>query len=195
MPTINASQIYNKVKSFSKSEEGKKMMADKIEQYKKDGVRRTCAGDPILTQDEMHNIAHELIQDLQQMASVLEMSGVLPKSVADHFDYLSADIAIDHKNGSCEIGIYFDDDLHRDSLLAYGRNGSYSHRTGSGIDNIIALFEFGYDTWGAVYGYWENARIDTWSLSSRPALGFMQAEIDRFNARYRKSVCHAELMW
>lgn len=194
MSTINASQIYQKVKEYSKSNEGKKVMDDKIKEYKKQGVRKTGAGDTILTNEVMHQIAYELIRDLQDMATNLEMMRVLPHSVAAHFDSLQAQVISDTPDGGCTIAIWFADDLHRESLFNYSSNGAQRH-TGSGISNIISLFDTGYNAGGSVYGYWENAGIYTWSLDRRPNLGFMQGEIDRFNAKYKRSVCHAELMW
>lgn len=195
MSTMDNNQIMNKVRDFSRTQDGQRMMDDRIAEYRRTGVRRTGAGDVILTDDTMHEIAYELIRNLQQMAEVLEMSRVLPHSVAAHFQWLSAEVIRSNKDGSCTIGIFFDDDLHRDSLIGYGHDGSMGTRTGDGVDNIIALFNEGYNAAGAVHGFWESAGIFTWSLRVRPHLGFMQGEIDRFNARYNRSVCHAELMW
>ena len=194
MSTINASQIMQKVRAFSETPTGKKMMSDKIQEYREKGVRYTGAGDLILTEDTMHDIAYELIRNLQQMATTLETMRVLPHSVAEHFDSLQADVISNRKNGGYIIGIWFADDLHRYSLYNYSSNGAKRH-TGSGIDNIVALFDNGYQAAGAVYGFWESAGVYTWSLNQRPELGFMQGEIDRFNAQYNRSACHAELMW
>ena len=193
---INENSIFSKVKKYVKSADGKAKAKEYINRCKEEGIRETNAGSLIITRDTAHAIAYELIQNLQQMAAILEMSRVLPHGVAEHFRYLSAEITEEGKDGGFVVGIYFDDDLHRDSMIGYNRHtGTLSERTGDGIDNIIALFNNGYDAGGAVYGFWENAGVFTWSLRNRPHLGFMEGEIDRFNAQYSRSVCHAELLW
>lgn len=188
---IDMRSIMSKVSALSKSGTGKKMMADKIEEYKKEGVRQTAAGSFIVTEDVIHEIAQELIFDLQRMAARLQSEGVLAYSVAKHFWSLYVEAFQSDRAGNYKVYIAFADDLSRQSLLSYSASGA---RTGEGIDNIISLFNTGYSARGAVHGFWENAGVDTWSVPYRPRLGFMEDAIDKFNMKYA-SVCEAELLW
>lgn len=90
-----------------------------------------------------------------------------------------------------EIPLYFEGDLHRDSLdndLGY-----------EGINNIVALFNNGYHAQNYVYGWWDNhspsgAAIGhslyndnyAWvrSKKERDALKFIQQAISDFNGNY-----------
>lgn len=193
MPSqIDMNSIMEKVSAFSKSNRGKKLMSNTIARYKRDGVRKTQAGSIIITEDYMHEVAQELIFDLQQMASQLRLEGVIPDSVARHFWSLDVrSIKSNSESGKYIVSIEFMDNLSRPSLMTYSASGS---RTGGGIDNIISLFNTGYSAKGAVYGFWESAGIDTWSLPFRPRLGFMEDVLFRFNLKYA-SICEAELLW
>ena len=62
------------------------------------------------------------------------------------------------------------------------------------IDNIISLFNNGYQAKNTVYGYWATAGKRVTSISSRPSLAFMQDAINNFNMIYANQYsCHAEL--
>lgn len=63
-----------------------------------------------------------------------------------------------------------------------------------GIDNIIALFDKGYNAKKRVYGYWDSVGRRISSLTNRPALDFMQEAIEDFNQKYSSLYsCKAEL--
>lgn len=192
MATVNIGSIMSKVQRYAGSSVGKKQMASVIEQCKKDGVSLTAGGGKIMTEDMMHAAALELITELQRTARRLQIAKLLQPSVVQHFDSLQAS-AIQEEDGSCVIYISFMDDLSRMSLL----NTDTGKRTGDGVDNIIALFEYGYYANGAVHGYWESRDSYTWSRSMRDGLGFMRTTIQRFNMKYSGNDynCYAELMW
>ena len=87
--------------------------------------------------------------------------------------------------------VYFEDDLHRDSLdneLGY-----------DGIKNIVALFNNGYHAKNYVYGWWDGHRATgdgvlrsgydndfAWvrSKKEREPLRFIQQAVADFNASY-----------
>lgn len=190
-PQIDMTSIMAKATSYSKTNKCKKKMSDTIARYKREGIRKTQAGSIIITEDTMHEIAQDLIFDLQQMASQLRLEGVLADSVARHFWSLRVDAIKEDSSGKYEVTISFMDDLSRNSLLSYSASGA---RTGEGIENIISLFNTGYSARGMVYGFWENAGIDTMSRPYRPRLGFMDDVIKQFNIKY-SSVCEAKLLW
>lgn len=200
MAEINVLSISSKLKDYANSTVGKNEMKDTLRAYRDTGVGKTNAGSSVPTVNDMHAIALDLIRQLKIMARQLETGGVFPQSVADHFDSLSVLSIEERPDGSYVAYIAFDDDLSRDSLLCVGSNQSGSgydawvDRTGSGVDNIVALFDNGYSA-KQVFGFWENAGIFTPSRASRPHLGFMQAELDDFKIKYGNIVKEAELMW
>lgn len=192
--------IERKLKNYAKSPAGKKDVKETLKRYRDSGINKTNAGGTVLSIDDMHKIALDLIYQLKMMARQLEMGGVFPQSVADHFDTLYVMSIDELPDGRFAAYIAFDDDLSRDSLLCVGSKQSGSgydawvDRTGRGVDNIIALFDNGYSA-RQVFGFWENAGIFTPSRASRPHLGFMQAELDDFMIKYSNIIEGVELMW
>ena len=49
---------------------------------------------------------------------------------------------------------------------------SLQPRKYGGVDDIIAIFEHGYEAGGSVYGYWESKDKDVWSLQHREGAHF-----------------------
>lgn len=194
MATLNMDAIMGKVNKWAKSSTGKKTMADVIRDYRQNGISKTGAGGDggfVFTTDMMEKVANELIVALQRSAHHLELGKVLQPSVAEHFNSLFAGYPEMEENDKYVVYIEFTDDLHRDSLLK--RDGT---RTGAGIDNIVRMFEEGVNTdKGSVFGLWESIGQDVWSVNHRPALGFVQSTIDRFNMKYRGTGCYAVLLW
>lgn len=159
MADINMSSIMSKLSKFTKTNEGQKMMRDKIAEYASDGVGYTAAGEKLTTSEDIYEMSMELIADLQNAAAQACAIGRMPQSVADHFNSLDIVSYTDHydkKTGKTTytVKINFLEDMSRPSLLklsARAEGGSYGRydtraRTGDGIDNIVALFEFGYMT-------------------------------------------------
>lgn len=75
-----------------------------------------------------------------------------------------------------EIGIWFSGDLHRDSLAP----SRYS-----GVDNIVALLNNGYQAGHSVYGVWHGHGDDPiQSLAARGGLRFVDAAVRDFMGNY-----------
>lgn len=172
MATINMSSIMNKVNAYGRSANGKLKMKECIDKYVEKGVRKTAAGDRVITETDMWTAATKLIKVLQDTAR----SHSLPSSVMEHFDKLECSKIYEMPDGSSVIYVYFGDDLHRDSLMPqkYG-----------GVDNIVALINNGYDehpNMEKVWGEWHDVRIH--ALSKRTGLHFIQQAIQDFNGNY-----------
>ena len=198
MADFDISSIMSKVESYAKTNECQTKMRNKINEYVENGVEVTEAGSSVTTSRDIYDIAMELIADLQNRAARLCATGELPKSVADHFN--SLDIAgytdkYDKRLGMrfYNVDIIFNDDLSRSSLLslaAYKDGGTYGRydtaRTGMGVDNIVALFEFGHANTAKhpVRGYWESHDAVVWAKTDREGLGMIQSVIDDFNSKY-----------
>ena len=185
---INLDSIMRKVSAYSKTENGKAKMRDVIQQYRTKGVGKTAAGDKVITESDMWMAASKMIDVLRSTAQSCD----LPPSVLRHFDSLECSQVYEMPDGTSVIYIYFEDDLHRDSLendLGY-----------EGIDNIIALFNNGYHAHNYVYGWWNGHRPTgeavsrgstgtedfAWvrSKKEREGLQFIQQAVRDFNGNY-----------
>ncbi len=188
MAVINMQSIFSKCKEWSESKKGKEQMRRTINQMQKSGQRITAAGSEVLTKTKMSELADELISILRNTAASYD----LPSSVLDHFDSLTY-VVQDLGNSEYEFDIYFADDLSRESLYT-------DYDQGSGINNIIALFNNGYVASAPKYGWWENHKPtgesiirsavggrDAYirSLQGRPSLNFMQRAIQDFVSKYQ----------
>lgn len=198
MADFDIHSMMAKVTAFSKTKRGQKMMRDKINEYVEAGVEKTEAGGDVTTGHDVYEITRELIADLQNSAARLCAIGELPKSVADHFD--SLDIAgytdkYDERLGMrfYNVDIIFKDDLSRSSLVKLsvykdgGIHGRYDgSRTGLGMQNIVALFEFGHmmPHESNVRGYWESQDAVVRAKTDRQGLGMIQEVLDNFNSKY-----------
>lgn len=197
MATTNMSSIISKVGAYSRSVEGKLRMKEKIEQYKRDGIRKTAGGGDIITRTMMIEAAAKLIKVLQNTAH--EYS--LPPSVMQHFYNLSCSEPKNMPDGSTTIYVYFGGDLHRDSLE--DGDGYYGNRfggyTGEGINNIVALLNNGAHAKNYTYGWWNGHSATgaavtrsgagsgfAWvkSKKDREALHFIQQAVQDFNGNY-----------
>lgn len=194
---INMSSIMSKAKAFSESPEGKRRMKTCLEKYEKEGRTSTGAGDKLITEKMMLKAASKLIHMMKTTAA----SYNLPESVMKHFDSLKCSAPVKLNDGATVIYIYFEDDLHRDSLEDgsdyYG--GKFGGYTGEGINNIIALFNNGANAKDYTYGWWnghhatgdgvlrsgyDNDFAWTRSKKEREALHFIQQAVMDFNTSY-----------
>jgi len=174
--------LKKKVFDYAKSEDGKNKMADRINDYIDGGTHETAARSSIVTKSDMEKVAQLMI------ATLKKHSDGLPESVKAHFNSLKASSPKKlPKNGGYSVGVYFDDDLSRPSLLIiHGKNKG--KRTGEGVFNIVALFDEGYSAHKRVFGVWEreNDEVYTGSRINREGLSFMQKAVTEFNSDYGK---------
>lgn len=187
MAAINMNSIMNKVNSYGRSANGKLKMKECINKYTREGVGKTAAGGKIVTEADMWTAASKLIGVLRSTAQSYD----LPASVMKHFDNLGTSSIMEMPDGSSCIYVYFEDDLHRDSLYSEGYDG---------VRNIIALLNNGYNAKNYVYGWWNNHKPigdnayqsggfgaqDAWirSKKERQGLNFIGQAIRDFNGNY-----------
>lgn len=186
MASIDLSTVMKKVTAYSKTERGKEKIRDVLLRYRNEGVRKTGAGDSVLTEADMWTAASKMIDVLRSTAQ----SYGLPASVLRHFDSLQCSRIYEMPDGSSVIYVFFGDDLHRDSLYSDGYDG---------IRNIVALLNNGYHAKNYVYGYWEGhsptgeSKFDGQSIDSsayirsrkdREGLQFIQQAVQDFNSNY-----------
>lgn len=200
MPLINMSSISSKFEAFTKTDECKKMVKDKINEYVSSGVKKTASGSYILTEERMRDIADQLILCIQRVVIMYNRTHDIPDDMLDLFDYLRHDdprrvISAGGLEGYL-INLSFNVDLYRPSL---------EPQNWDGVDNIIKLFDEGYcttqffDSRGVrhnkqVRGEWKTIGKVVYSTPYRRHLGFMQEAIDEFNEMY-DGVAEATLVW
>lgn len=184
---INIDSIMSKVSAYAQSSAGKEKMNKRIQQYVSSGVKQTAAGDKILTEDKMWEAVSKFLYVMRVTAAEYG----LPESVMEHINGLESAGQIRKTPDGYEIALYFEGDLHRDSLdndLGY-----------EGVDNIVALFNNGYHARNYVYGWWEGYKATgdgvlrsgvgtdfAWvrSKKEREPLHFIQQAVHDFNANY-----------
>lgn len=186
MVTINMSSIMRKVSAHSRTDKGKAEMRERIQKYRADGVGKTGGGGKVVTEADMWTAATKMIDVLRSTAQ----SYGLPASVMRHFDSLACSRIYEMPDGSSIIYIYFEDDLHRDSLYPEGYDG---------VQNIIALLNNGYHAKDYVYGRWAGhspaggSKLDGGSADAsayirsrkdREGLRFIQQAVKDFNGNY-----------
>ncbi len=186
MTNINLNSVMRKVTAYSRTDTGKEKMREVIQRYHTDGVRKTGAGGKIITETDMWTAASKMIDVLRMEAKSYD----LPASVMRHFDSLECSKIYEMPDGSSVIYIYFEDDLHRDSLYSDGYDG---------VRNIVALLNNGYHAKDYVYGDWDGhsptgeskfdgRSIDTSayirSRKDREGLQFIQQAVRDFNGNY-----------
>ena len=118
--------LSSKLNAWIKSPQGQARLQSKLEEYNRNGIKETAAGDSVIPETRIYEAAAKFIQVLQMTAKSYD----LPDSVMKHIDGMSSSGIIQTGDGF-EIPLYFEGDLHRDSLendLGY-----------NGIDNIVAL--------------------------------------------------------
>lgn len=184
---INLNSIMGKVHAYSRTDEGKRRMKDYIDQCVADEREKTYGGSDIITTDVMRRAAYKLIDCLQAEANSIP----LPASVRAHFASLDCTDPAKMSDGHYEIAIYFEDDLHRDSLVPEDYDG---------VPNIVALLNNGYHAKDYVYGFWDRHRPTTTnnilrsgpmsdfayvrSMKEREGLHFINQVISDFNGNY-----------
>lgn len=186
MNGVNMASIMQKIEAYSHSREGRQRIKECVERYAAEGIKVTAAGSRVITETDMWEAASKMIGVLRSTAQSYD----LPESVMRHFNSLDCSSIYRMPDGSSVIYVYFEDDLHRNSLCPEDYNG---------VDNIIALLNNGYHAKNYVYGSWDGHHsvgesvLDGRSIGSsayirsrkdREGLHFIQQAIQDFNGNY-----------
>lgn len=181
---ISESAIMGKLQAYANTSVGKKCMKDCI-QSARDSGRPLASGDKVVGKKQMLEMANALAGMIKKR---------LPASIAEVGETLTVSNPVRRPDGSYEVILSFDANaLHRDSLE--NDHGGYD-----GIDNIVALFNNGYQAKNYWYGWWDGHKPTrealgrsmtgyedyAWvrSKKEREALQFMQAAEAEFNSIY-----------
>ena len=166
--TVNQDSINSKIDTWAKSADAKRKMADKIDEYIDKDKRRTDAGSRLLTVAWVSELANELCQMITRNAASL------PASIVAHVDSLQPLKPVKTGNGGIKAFINFTDtNMERISLAPeiYGF-----------ADNIVVMFEKGWNAQDYTYGMYNGKRIR--SRKTYPGANFIHKAVDEFNSRY-----------
>ena len=201
--TINLSGLNSRIQEWSKSEAGKKRIQGHVHGLAGRGSGKTAGGSTYVGEKDFIKSADAMISFVRSAAA----AAGLPASVMRNINSLAHTSPYVGRDGRMRIDIYFADGVSGD----LSRGSLYEEGYPDGIDNIIALFNNGYDASNHVYGWWDNhtaegAGIDvsyrtgqltnsvyTRSLKQRESLEFMQSAIARFNEKYAGKNLTAEI--
>lgn len=179
----------SKLKIYADSDSGKKRMDGCIKEYLKDGKIKTVSGEELISIERMNEAADKVIELILRYAHSLPPS--LYTLLGSNLESTKP-LPFGSEDGSWYIDLQFKDGslLRRESLRRrVGGRGSEeitNERTGTGIDNIISLFDTGYEAGWSVYGYWDTAGKRVKSVRSREGIHFMRDAVHEFNATYGK---------
>lgn len=188
MAYVNMAAIQKKVASYAKSKEGKKRIDERIEEIRHSGDGRTASGDYVTTINDMRAATRLMKAEVIHSAQIAG----LPDSVMDHIDVdpMGMSEPVDLGRNRYYTSITFADGarykLFRPSLEIVKNGSPTGKKTGEGVDNIVALFNNGYDADKQVFGLWaghEDLGI-VGSRMSRKGLLFMQDAVRNFNRKY-----------
>lgn len=172
---VSASVIMDKISAYAKTSEGQKRMQNKIQSYingsdphvKSTG--KTYGGGKIMNNQQMIEAAKDFIAMLKRAAA----SAGLPNSVMEHVESFMFTAPFIASDGSASIQIYMSDDPHRPSLYPQKYDG---------VDNIVAIFNSGYNAKSKVYGKWHDKYVS--SLDKRQGAFFIQDAVAEFISKY-----------
>lgn len=177
---ITADELNAKITSWTKTKEGKKAVS-------KAAANAANNGDAV--RERMIHVANIFIQTLKDTASSRIGFTESNQSIQEHFNSLKAsEPSTVERDGKVYgvVYVYFssEDDLSRNSLLLPDGN-----RTGDGINNIIALFNNGYELKSKTTprGVWEghNDGKRTRAKRKRDELEFMQQAASLIKKTYK----------
>lgn len=165
---VNTASIQGKVNSWVKSADARQRAEEKVNEYIDSDVRQSSGGSRVLTVAWVNEMAQELAGMINTKAA---------STIGSHGINVTASGGGAQRVGSggitASVDISADGGLFRPSL--------YPKKYG-GVDNIVALFEHGYDAGGLVWGEWHGDY--TWSLSHRDGEDFIHEAVDDFNTKY-----------
>lgn len=185
---INIDQIMDKINQFVESDEGQDRAMERIEEYRQRGINQTAAGTEITGEKRVRDIGTAFRGVLRRVAR----SYNLPPSVIGSLDTIMDSMEIHrtpapvgrrkYGNYAITFGFYNDTpELHRDSLMPEKYDG---------IDNIVALFNNGYNdgTLGGrsvyVRGMWHDEMVTAREVFD--GYHFIEEAVSEFDRIYGK---------
>ena len=177
---INMGSIMQKVDNWKNSPEGKRRIQAVLDQYVKEGRTKTAAGDSIIKEERINLAAEKFMDILRNIASGCQLPEahgkyVFPESVMELLKDIHVGNPVKSGNGY-QVEIRFAGNRERKSL----QPEKYS-----GVGNIIAVLNNGYDYDGKIWtveGEWHGDQIH--ALPGRTSMQFIKQAVLEFNEGY-----------
>lgn len=182
MSSINMSSILAKAKRHINTPEMQKKIEDAVDRAVLSG--RYGVRGKTITIYGLRSAADKFIEVLQNEIKSHEASdwsnelanGGLGKTAIDSLTKLSHGAPIKIGKNRYKIGVWFTDNLHRESLAPDKYDG---------VDNIAALLNSGYSAGHTVYGVWRgHGEEERYSLVSRSGAHFIENAIRNYMDGY-----------
>ena len=181
--SLDEAAVEAKVKKYLNSPQGKKKLQDKVNQYIDNDTRQSQGGSKIVTLAWANELARELCDLINSHAA----GAGLAESVQAHVQSLTPLWAERGHLGSVKAGLSFRDaNMARPSVIPqiYG-----------GVDNIVAMFEFGWNAKAPLFGWWHIVHDYVQTRQFQPPLHFIGSAVEEFNSKYASLDVHVEVMW
>lgn len=177
---INMDSIMKKVEDWKNSPVGKRRTQAVLDQYAKEGRTKTAAGDSLIKEERINLAAEKFMETLRNIESGCQLPEahgkyVFPKSVMELLNDVHIGSPVKCGDGY-QVEIRFAGNRERKSL----QPDDYS-----GVNNIIAVLNNGYDYQGKIWtveGEWHGDHIH--ALPGRTGMQFIQQAVRAFNESY-----------
>lgn len=183
---INIGSIISKTKAYGKSNAGQ----NKIKKLREEAFDKGLtfgSGNGVTSVSDYKVVAEKYLEYLYQYSvSNPQMGDAITKIIQETMANAFISEPTKVGKGQYKVQVIFDKELLRRDSLTYTRGGARA--SGSGIDNIIALFNNGYDIDAAKvpYGLWATHGVKVRARQHRDQLQFMQQTVEEFLVKFKK---------
>ena len=201
MLNLNEAAILAKLEAINNTDKIKRKKEKVLKQHQRDD-EPFANGEYVIGPKAAARLADALVQLIKMR---------LPESIREVGNSITC--GKPYKSGDgYHVAIHFDKNaIYRDSLENDDPYFSeYNGFTGEGIENIVALFNNGYNAGGNVYGWWQGHRPTgeafarsthgsedySWvkSVKSRDPMHFMQDAVEEFNTMFKDKYGGVQVM-
>lgn len=183
---INIGSIISKTKAYGKSNAGQ----NKIKELREKAFDRGAtfgSGNGITSKSDYKRVANKYLEYLYQYSvNNPQMGDAITRIIQETIAHAFISEPTKVGKGQYKVQVIFDEELlKRDSLSYTRKNGQRGQ--GEGINNIIALFNNGYDIPdGRVpYGLWATHGVKIRARQHRDQLQFMQQSVQEFLTKFK----------
>lgn len=177
MATINMESILAKAQKCMVSNEMQRRLERKVDEVVFNFTAVSGGGVPPNPTDAAKRFIEVLTGEIQSSAGMSASSGELGATAVAALSQLTHGDPVKVGRNRYQISVSFTGNLHRESL--------YQRGYPSGVSNIAALLNAGYDADKRVYGTWHGDKIG--SLQHRSGAQFIESAIRAFMANDAKN--------
>lgn len=185
---INIGSIISKTKAYGKSNAGQ----NKIKELREKAFDRGAtfgSGDGITSKSDYKRVANEYLEYLYQYSvNNPQMGDAITRIIQETIAHAFISEPTKVGKGQYKVQVIFDEELLKRDSLSYAPTKKYPRGHGDGINNIIALFNNGYDLpedKKTPYGLWKTHSVKKPARRHRDQLQFMQQSMQEFLTKFK----------